>query len=73
MSVMLYPCILCVALLVYLFVLCAAYLTVFVNCLVEQFAMYLGVVAILLLNVMDVFTVDGGALLDTPCMVFQRM
>ena len=33
----------------------------------------LGVVAILLLNVMEVFSVGGGALLDRPCMVFQRM
>ena len=33
----------------------------------------LGVVAILLLNVIDVFSVGGGALLDRPCMVFQRM
>ena len=48
-------------------------LTVFVNCLVKQFAMCLGVVAILLLNVMGVFSVGGGALLDRPCMVFQRM
>ena len=55
MSVMLYPCMLCVALLMCLFVLCVACLTVFVNCLVKQFAMCLGVVAILLLNVMDVF------------------
>ena len=46
---------------------------VFVNCLVKQFAMCLGVVAILLLNVMDVFSVGGGALLDRPCMVVQRM
>ena len=44
----------------------------FVNCLVKQFAMCLAVVAILLLNVMDVFSVCGGALLDRPCMVFQR-
>ena len=63
MSVMLYPCMLCVALLMYLFVLCVACLTVFVNCLVKQFAMCVGVVAILLLNVMDVFCVCGGALL----------
>ena len=35
---------------------------VFANCLVKQFAMCLGVVAILLLNVMDVFSVCGGAL-----------
>ena len=70
MSVMLYPCILCVALLMYMFVLCVACLTVFVNCLVKQFAMCVGVVAILLLNVMGVFS---GALLHRPCMVFQRV
>ena len=63
-SVMLYPCILCVALLINLFVL-------YVACLVKQFAMCLGVVAILLLNVMEVFSVGGGALLARPCMVFQ--
>ena len=72
MSVMLYPCMLCVALLMCLF-LCVACLTVFVNFLVKQFTMYLGVVAILLLNVMEVFSVGGGALLDRPCMVFQRV
>ena len=47
-----------------LFLLCVVCLTVFVNCLLKQFAMCLGVVAILLLNVMDVFSVCGGALLD---------
>ena len=31
------------------------------------------VVIILLLNVMEVSSVGGGALLDMPCMVFQRM
>ena len=61
-----------VALLMCLFVLCVACLIVFVNCLVKQFAMCVGVVAILLLNVMDLFSVSGGALLDRPCMVFQR-
>ena len=45
----------------------------FVNCLVKQFAICLGVFAILLLNVMDLLSVVGGALLDIPCMVFQRM
>ena len=70
MIVMLYPCILCVALLMDLFVLCVACMTVFVNCLVKRFAMCLGVIAILFLNVMDVFSVGGGALLDIP---FQRM
>ena len=63
----------CVALLMYLFVLFVACLTVFVNCLVKQFAMCLGVVAVLLLNVMDVFSLGGGALLDRQCMVFHRM
>ena len=57
MSVMLYPCMLCVPRIMCLFVLCVACLTVFVNCLVKQFAMGLGVVAILLLNVMDVLSV----------------
>ena len=33
----------------------------------EQFAICLGVVVILLLNVMVVFSVGGGALLDRPC------
>ena len=33
--------------------------------------MCLCVVAILLLSVMEVFSVGGGALLDRPCMVFQ--
>ena len=50
-----------------------ACLTVFVNCLVKQFAMGLAVVAVLLLNVMDVFSVCGGALLEGPCIVFQRV
>ena len=67
MSVMLYPCILCVTLLMYLFVLCVACLTVFVNCLVKQFVICFGVVAILLLNVMAVFSVGGGCcFLPTP-------
>ena len=56
-----------------LFVLCVACLTVLVNCLVKQFAICLGVFAILLLNVMDLLSVVGSALLDGPCMVFQRM
>ena len=63
-SVMLYHCILCVALLMDLFVLYVACLTVFVNCLVKQFTIYVCVVVILLLNVMEVFSVGGGVLLD---------
>ena len=57
-SVMLYPCMFCVALSMDLFVLCVACLTVF---------------AILLLNVMELLCVFGGALLDRPCMVFHIM
>ena len=50
-------------------------LTVFVICLVKQFAICLDVVLILMLNVMEVSSVgaSGGALLDRPCIVFQRM
>ena len=56
MSVMLYPCMFCFTLLIDL-LFCVACLTVFVNCLVKQFAICLDVVAILLFNVMDVFSV----------------
>ena len=64
---------------VILYVLCChgsvrfACLTVFVNCLVEQFAICLGAFVILLLNVIELLCVFGGALLDRPCMVFQRV
>ena len=63
MIVMLYPCILCIVLLVYVFVFYVVCLTVFVNSLVKQFAICFGVVAILLLNFMAVFSVGGYALL----------
>ena len=63
----------CYGISLYLFVLCVACLTVFVNCFMKQFEMCFGVVAILFQNVMAVFCVGGGALLDRPCMVFQRM
>ena len=56
-----------------LFVLCVACLTVFVNCLVKQFVICLDAVVILLVNVIEVFSVCGGALLDIPCMVFHGM
>ena len=62
MNVMLYHSIICVALLMDLFVLCAACLTVIVN-----FAIFLGVVVILLLSM------GGGALFDRQCIVFERM
>ena len=46
MSVMLYPCISCVSLLMDLFVWCITCLTMFVNCLMKQFAICLGVVTV---------------------------
>ena len=73
MSVMLYPRMLCVALSMCLPVLCAARLTVPANRLVKQLAICVGVVAILSLNATDVPSVCGGALLDRPCIVFQRV
>ena len=66
MSVMLYPCMFCVALFLFVCVVC---LTV----LVKIFAICVGVFVILLLNLMELLNVIGGALLDRPCMVFQRM
>ena len=39
----------------------------------KQFAICLGVLVSLLLNVMELLSVIGGVLLDRPCMVFQRM
>ena len=66
-SVMLYPCIVNNILFV---VLCVACLTGFAYCMVKLFALCLGVVAVLLLNVMAVVSVDGGALLDRPCIIF---
>ena len=66
MSVMLYPCILCVALLMYLIFLCVACLRVFVIFFQKQFAVCLAVVANLLLNVMEVFSVGGRSLLGRP-------
>ena len=44
-----------------------------ISCLLKQFAICLGVLVILLLKVMEVFSVGGGALLDIPCIVFQIM
>ena len=57
MSVILYPCMFCVALSMNLFVLCVACLTVFVNCLVKQFAICLGVFVILLMELLSLFGV----------------
>ena len=53
---MLYPCMFCVALSMDVCFLCC----VFVNCLVKQFAIFLGGVVNLLLNVMEMLSVGGG-------------
>ena len=52
---------------------CFVCLTVFVNCLMKQFAICLGVVVILLLNGMVLFSVVGGAIFGRPSMVFERV
>ena len=39
----------------------------------KQFAIFVGVFVILLLNIMEVLIVGGSVLLDKPCMVFGRM
>ena len=70
-TVMLYSCMFCVALSLNVFVLCVACLTMIY--LMKQFAYCLGVIVILLLNVMVLFSVVGGALWDIPCMVFQSV
>ena len=56
-----------------LYGLCVACLTVFVTCLVKEFAIWLGVFVILLMNVMGLLSVFGGVLLDRQCMVFHIM
>ena len=53
---------------------CCVLDSVCVNGLVKQFAIYLGVVAILLfVECYGMFSVGEGALFDRPCIVFQRM
>ena len=69
---MLYPCNICIDLSIYLFVLCITCLTVFGYCLVKQFVIFLGAVVILLLNIMELLSMWGGAQ-DSPCMVFKRV
>ena len=68
MSVMLYPCMLCVVNGSVCCVCCVSD-----SVLVKQFAICLGEFVILLLNVIELFCVVGGTLLDRPCMVFQSV
>ena len=59
-----YPCMFCVALSIDLFVLCVACLTVFVNCLVKQLAICLG---------MFVVECDGAVKCGRRCSIGQTM
>ena len=63
---MLYPCMFWVALLLDQFVLCVCEL--FGETILNMF----GCVCYLLLNVMDLLNVAGGALFDRPCMAFKE-
>ena len=65
-SVMVCPCSLCTDLSIDLLDLCDVCFTVFVNCLVKQFAIFFGDDAVLFLNVMVLFVAGGGALLERP-------
>ena len=53
---MLYLCILCIDLSIYLFALCVPCLTVFVTCFVKHFVIFVGVFVILWLNVMKLMS-----------------
>ena len=70
MSVMLCPCIFCVALLIICLVCCVldSVCKLFGETIRDVLTVW-----VWLLNVMNVFIVGGGALLDRPCMVFHRM
>ena len=69
-SVMLVVCSLSVFLSMCLFVLC---LTVFVNCLLNEFAICVGGVTVFSLKVIVLFLGCVGVLLANPCIVFQRV
>ena len=73
MSVMLCPFMLCVALLMCLFVLVCCVLDSVCELFGETIRNVCGCSCNFLLNVKDGFGVCGGALLDIPCMVFQRV
>ena len=56
-----------------LLVLCVLCLTVFVNCLLNAFAICVGEMSVFSLKVMVLFLGCVGVLLDSPCIVFQRV
>ena len=70
-SVMLYPCIFCVALLMGCLVCCMLHSVC--ELFGEKNRNMFGVVVILLFNVMEVLIGNGGALLNRPYMVFHIM
>ena len=72
-SVMLVVCSLSAFLSMCLFVLCVLSLTVLVNCLLNAFAICVGEVSVFSLKVMVLFLGCVGVLLDSPCIVFQRV
>ena len=72
-SVMLVVCSLSVFLSMCLFVSCVLCLTVFVNCLLNAFAICVGEVSVFSLKVMVLFLGCVGVLLASPCIVFQRV
>ena len=71
-SIMLYPCMFCVVMSMDLFVLCVACLTV-CELFGETISIMFGCVCYFVVECDGVVSVVGGALLDRPCMVFQRM
>ena len=73
MSIILYPCILCIYNYdsVSVCLVCCVFDSV-CELFCETICNVLGVVAILLLNLMDMFSVGGGVMLDRLCMVFKK-
>ena len=67
-------CDLCIDLSTNIFVVCVVYLSMFVKCLLNAFAMCFAVVVVFLLNVnMLVFVIVFIYLLERPCIVFQSV
>ena len=67
----LFRCFVCLS--ICLFVLCVLCMMLLVNCLLKCSAFCLLVVAVLLLNVIVLFSVCCGFLFESPAMVFQRV
>ena len=72
-SVMLVVCSMSVFLSMCLFVLCAMCLTVFVNCLLNAFAICVGELSVFSLKVIVLFMGCVGILLANPCIALHRV